>query len=202
LSEPSHISGGSEEGHLVEYGERQTNIRTVDYEIYRQEVEKTLAPLFEHNPVLQKIRAGEPVTQTELDQLNALVHTQNERVDLTLLKEFFPDSAVGVDQLLRTIVGLDSGAIEQKFTDFVQQHHLALNALQQRFVGMLKSEICRRGEINVADLYDQPFQSLHDDGIDGLFQDEQATLIANFIAGFAVKTGRANTEITSEGAKA
>lgn len=198
--EPINIIDVIEESSLIEYSERKTNIRTVDYEIYRQEVEKTLAPLFEQNQVLQKIRAGEPVTQAELDQLNALVHTQNERVDLTLLKEFFPDSAVGVDQLLRTIVGLDSTAIEQKFTDFVQQHHLSLNALQQRFVGMLKSEICRRGEITVADLYDHPFQSLHDDGIDGLFQDEQATLIADFIAGFTVNTGMAKTttELISE----
>ena len=198
--DPINIIDVIEDSAQVKYSERKTNIRTVDYEIYRQEVERTLAPLFEKSSVLQKIRAGESVTEAELDQLNALVHTQNEHVDLTLLKEFFPDSAVGVDQLLRTIVGLDSAAIEQQFTDFVQQHHIALNALQQRFVALLKSEICRRGEITIADLYEQPFQSLHDDGIDGLFRDEQATLIANFVAGFTVNGGaaKASTEATTE----
>jgi len=167
--------------------ERKTNIRTVDYEIYRQEVEKTLTPLFEKDPVLQKIRAGEAVTAAELAQLNAMVHTQNPRVDLKVLAEFFPESTAGVDQLLRTIVGLDVSAIKQQFTEFVQDHHINLDSMQQRFLGLLQSEICRRGQMTVADLYEQPFKSLHTDGIDGLFQDEQARLIAEFVAGFTVK---------------
>jgi len=169
-----------------EINERKTNIITVDYEIYRQEVELTLAPLFEKNPVLQKIRAGEPVTEAELEALNALVHIQNPNVDLKLLAEFFPESSAGVDQLLRTIVGLDVEAIEKQFTGFVQEHHINLSALQQRFLGLLKSEICRKGQMTIADLYEQPFKGLHQDGIDGLFQDKQATLIANFISGFTV----------------
>jgi type I restriction enzyme R subunit len=152
-------------------------------------VEKTLTPLFDKNPVLQKIRSGEPITEDELNDLNALIHTQNEHVDLTILKDFFPESTAGIDQLLRTIVGLDTGAIEAKFMHFVQSYHIQLNSLQQRFLALLKSEICRRGEIAIADLYDQPFKSLHQDGIDGLFQEEQAQLIANFIAGFTVKAG-------------
>ena len=147
---------------------------------------------------LQKIRSGEAITEQELDTLNALVHESKSSIDLKLLKEFFPDSAVGVDQLLRTIVGLDAKAIEDKFTAFVQEHHIHLNALQQRFLDLLKREICRRGEITIGDLYDQPFQSLHDDGIDGLFRVEQASLIAGFVAQFTVPAGqgRHNVEIT------
>jgi type I restriction enzyme R subunit len=169
-----------------EVKERKTNIVTVDYEIYRQEVEKTLTPLFEKDPILQKIRAGEPITESELEALNALVHTQNPRVDLTLLAEFFPESTAGVDQLLRTIVGLDVEEIDKKFTAFVQAHHINLSALQQRFLGLLKSEICRKGQMTIADLYEQPFKGLHQDGIDGLFKDEQAALIAKFVADFTV----------------
>lgn len=168
--------------------ERKTNIRNVDYEIYRQEVERTLKPLFDKNPVLQKIRAGEPVTEAELDALNALVHTQNPNVDLGLLAAFYPDSSAGVDELLRTIIGLDVAAIEQQFMTFVQEHHINLNSLQQRFLGLLKSEICRKGQMTIADLYEQPFKGLHQDGIDGLFQDQQAEQIAKFVAGFTVET--------------
>ncbi len=180
--------------------ERKTNIRTVDYEIYRQEVEKTLTPLFDKDPVLQKIRAGQPVSEAELDALNALVHTQNPRVDLELLAEFYPESSAGVDQLLRTIIGLDVDAIEQQFTAFVQQHHINLSALQQRFLGLLKSEICRKGHMTIADLYEQPFKGLHQDGIDGLFQAQQAELIASFIAGFTVDTHsvKSQLDVTSD----
>ncbi len=181
-----------------EFNERKTNIRTVDFEIYRQEVEKTLTPLFEKDPVLQKIRAGLPVTEAELDALNALVHTQNAKVNLKLLKEFYPDSSVGVDQLLRTIIGLDVNAIEIQFTQFVQTHHINLNAMQQRFIGLLKSEICRTGQMTVSQLYEQPFIALHQDGIDGLFKDEQAHLIAKFVAEFAIKLGENKPHIQTK----
>ncbi|MBF4297044.1 DEAD/DEAH box helicase, partial [Vibrio anguillarum] len=62
---------------LYQSQEIKTNITTVDYEIYRQEVEKTLSPLFESNEVLQKIRSGQTVTEADLATLSALVHTQN-----------------------------------------------------------------------------------------------------------------------------
>jgi type I restriction enzyme R subunit len=175
---------------LLEVKELKTNIRTVDYEIYRQEVEKTLEPLFNQDPVLQKIRAGESISEDELNQLNALVHTQNARVDLKLLKEFYPESTVGIDQLLRTIIGLDEHAITKRFEIFIQKHHINLNAMQQRFLALLKSEICRTGQMSVSRLYEQPFIALHQDGVDGLFKDEQAQLIATFVAGFAVELGK------------
>ncbi len=181
-----------------EVTERKTNIRTVDYEIYRQEVEKTLTPLFETNAVLQKIRAGESITPEELENLNSMVHTQNERVDLKLLEEFFPESAVGVDQLLRAIIGLDRDAIDTKFQTFIQEHHIHLSGLQQRFISLLKGEICRTGSMTVERLYEPPFIALHQDGIDGLFKDDQAHLIASFVAKFAVESGAQKSEVSQE----
>lgn len=175
---------------------RRTKINTVDYEIFRQEVEKTLTPLFDTSPVLQKIRAGQPVTQQELVTLNAMVHTQNPNVDLAMLTQFFPDSSAGVDQLLRTIVGLDTAAIDRQFSAFIQQNHVTLSAVQQRFLGLLKSEICRKGEMTIADLYEQPFKALHTDGIDGLFKSDQAQLIAEFVAGFTVEVTKGISQLS------
>ncbi|WP_422379883.1 DEAD/DEAH box helicase family protein [Marinicellulosiphila megalodicopiae] len=184
-----------ENEHEFEIKEKQSNIRNVDYEIYRQQVEKTLQPLFADSPVLQKIRAGDPVTQAELDQLNSLLHMQNAQIDLSMLKQFFPQSIADVDQLLRTIVGLDSTAIDLKFQDFIQKHHIGLNSVQQRFLALLKNEICDTGQISIHRLYEAPFTTLHRDGIDGLFKDEHAHLIADFVAGFAVKTGTKESNI-------
>ena len=92
--------------------------------------------------------------------------------------------------MLRAIIGLDRDAIEAQFTEFLQQHHIHLNSLQQRFIALLKNEICRSGSMTVERLYEAPFSQLHQDGIDGLFKDEQATLIVGFIAGFAVQSGQ------------
>ena len=169
--------------------DRPTKIVSIDYQIFRQEVEKTLAPLFTTDSVLQKIRLGESVTEADLAQLNSLVHIQNPNVDLNTLKEFYPDSTASLDKILRTIVGMDKDAIEQRFTQFVQDTHTHMNAKQQRFIGLLKNHLIRYGAIQVEQLYDAPFTQVHDMGLDGVFNQAQADVIEQFIKQFDVDLG-------------
>ncbi|WP_286889313.1 DEAD/DEAH box helicase family protein [Pseudoalteromonas sp. ESRF-bin5] len=178
-----------EDTNQIHEADRLTKIVSIDYQIYRQEVEKTLTPLFETDSVLKKIRNGEQVTETDLAQLSSLVHTQNPSVDLNTLKEFFPESTASLDKILRTIVGMDKNAIEQSFTTFVQQIHTHVNAKQQRFIGMLKNHLIRHGSIEIAQLYDAPFTQIHDMGLDGVFSEQQADVIEQFIKQFDVKLG-------------
>ncbi|WP_375277997.1 type I restriction endonuclease subunit R, partial [Pseudoalteromonas marina] len=146
-----------EDENQIHEADRLTKIVSIDYQIYRQEVEKTLTPLFETDSVLKKIRNGEQVTEADLAQLSSLVHTQNPSVDLNTLKEFFPESTATLDKILRTIVGMDKNAIEQSFTTFVQQIHTHVNAKQQRFISMLKNHLIRHGAIEIDQLYKAPF---------------------------------------------
>jgi type I restriction enzyme R subunit len=169
--------------------ERLTKIVSIDYQIFRQEVEKTLSPLFETDVVLQKIRAGIAVSKDDLAQLNSLVHTQNPKVDLNTLKEFFPESSASLDKILRTIVGMDKAAIEQSFMAFVQQIHTHVNAKQLRFISMLKNHLIRYGSIQIEQLYDAPFTQIHDMGLDGVFNEKQADVIEQFIKQFEVDLG-------------
>ena len=173
----------------IQETERPTKIVSIDYQIFRQEVEKTLTPLFSTDQVLQKIRKGEPVTADDLAKLNSLVHTQNPSVDLNTLKEFFPESTATLDKILRTIVGMDKQDIEAKFTAFVQQTHTHMNAKQQRFIGMLQNHLIRYGSIQISQLYDAPFTQVHDMGLDGVFSEQQADVIQAFITQFDVQLG-------------
>lgn len=185
-----------EDSGLYETQEIKTDIITVDYEIYRQEVEKTLTPLFESNTVLQKIRGGQAVTEADLSTLNALVHTQNPNVDLHTLKEFFPESTAELDQILRTIVGMDEKQIEHEFTAFVQQVHTHLNARQQRFIGMLKNHLCRYGSVDIEALYDAPFNQIDDAGLDGVFPNPaQADVVEQFVRRFSVHLGNKQSSV-------
>lgn len=178
--------------------ERPTRIVSIDYQIFRKEVEKTLAPLFETDNVLQKIRAGETVTESDLVQLNSLVHTQNPNVDLNTLKEFYPDSTASLDKILRTIVGMDRDAIEQRFTVLVQQGHTLMNAKQQRFIGLLKNHLIRYGSLKIEQLYEAPFTQVHHEGLDGVFGAEDADYLAQFIAQFDVALGDKALSINKE----
>ena len=188
----------TEDENQIKETDRLTKIVSIDYQIYRQEVEKTLTPLFETDSVLKKIRNGEQVTEADLAQLSSLVHTQNPNVDLNTLKEFFPESTATLDKILRTIVGMDKNAIEQSFTTFVQQIHTHVNAKQQRFIGMLKNHLIRHGAIEIAQLYDAPFTQIHDMGLDGVFSQQQADVIEQFIKQFDVELGDKNHTVDKE----
>ncbi|WP_394190639.1 DEAD/DEAH box helicase family protein [Pseudoalteromonas atlantica] len=187
-----------EDTNQIHETDRLTKIVSIDYQIYRQEVEKTLTPLFETDSVLKKIRSGEPVTEADLAQLSSLVHTQNPSVDLNTLKEFFPESTATLDKILRTIVGMDKNVIEQGFTAFVQQIHTHVNSKQQRFIGMLKNHLIRHGSIEIAQLYDAPFTQIHDMGLDGIFSQQQADVIEQFIKQFDVELGDKNQSVEKE----
>lgn len=150
---------------------RTTNIKSVDFLIYRKVVQSALEPLFETDPVLLKVRRGGAITPDELGKLNSLLHTRNPDVSLVTLREFFPDTAVSLEQILRGIVGLDHRAVETKFTTFAQDH--ALNSLQLRFLSMLKDHIRQFGAISVGQLFDAPFNTVHTEGLGGVFPDQQ-----------------------------
>ncbi len=151
--------------------ERPTNIKSVDFSIYRKAVQSALEPLFETDPVLQKIRRGEPVSSDELDMLNSLLHTRNPHVDLATLREFFPETAVPMGNILRSIVGHDHTLVEQRFTAFAQAH--TLNSTQLRFLSMLKEHVRQYGALNLGQLFHAPFTSIHTEGLGGVFPNEK-----------------------------
>jgi type I restriction enzyme R subunit len=162
---------------------RATNVKSVDFVIYRKAVQAALEPLFETDPVLQKVRRGEPVTPEEVDQLNSLLHTRNPHVDLATLREFYPDTAVPLAHILRAIVGLDHEAVDAKFTAFAQSH--ALTSQQLRFLAMLKDHIRQFGAIAVTQLFDAPFNTLHAEGLGGVFPNQtQLDELVSLVRGF------------------
>lgn len=146
---------------------RPTKIKSVDFGIYRKAVQSALEPLFETDPVLLKLRRGELITPEELDKLNSLLHTRNPDVDLSTLREFYPDTAVQLTQILRGIVGMDHEAVDLQFSAFAQAH--ALNSQQLRFLALLKDHIRQFGAIAVGQLFDAPFNTVHAEGLGGVF---------------------------------
>jgi type I restriction enzyme R subunit len=162
---------------------RPSKIKSVDFSIYRKAVQSALEPLFETDPVLLKLRGGELITPEELDKLNSLLHTRNPHVDLSTLREFYPDTAVQLTQILRGIVGLDHVAVDVQFSAFAQAH--ALNSEQLRFLALLKDHIRHFGAISVGQLFDAPFNTVHAEGLGGVFPnpmqlDEVVRLVRTF----------------------
>jgi type I restriction enzyme R subunit len=139
--------------------------------VYRERVLEVLRQLFTHDPTLQKIRRGEKVTAADLEALVSLVLTQNPTVDLRTLQEFYPATAGSLEDLIRSISGMEAAAVDARFAKFAGQY--PLSATQTQFLAMLKREIAEHGAIAIERLYAPPFTAVHSGGLDGVFHEER-----------------------------
>ena len=158
----------------TEYKTRAANIHTVDYKIYQQKVQEALQPIFDSNPVIQKIRQGIAVTVDEIAQLNGIIHAKYADLDIETLKTFYPDTTEPLDKLLRSIVGMDAKYIEQSFTALLQKHRMPPQAM--RVIDMLVGHIARSGGIKMADLDQAPYNKIYE-GILGTSEEEVFSLL-------------------------
>jgi type I restriction enzyme R subunit len=73
----------------------------------------------------------------------------------------------GLGVFLRDLIGLDRGAVQEHFANFIAD---GKSADQIEFVGMVIEHLCRNGVIDPGLLYDSPFTDKTPDGPDGVFE--------------------------------
>lgn len=153
---------------------------------YRTRVEEVLRKLFDENDVLQRIKAGRPVSDDDLRALVSLVLTQEPDLDLSNLIEYYPETAGHLDIAIRGIIGLDTNAVKERFAAF-DRKHTKLNSMQLRFLALLQNHIAKYGSIEIERLYEDPFTTLSADGVDGIFAEDQINDLITIIGEFQPK---------------
>jgi type I restriction enzyme R subunit len=161
-----------EEADLVESRVRKVRLDDLDKAAYRSRVQEALQNIFEENETLQKIKAGEPVSESDLQALTSLILTQEPDLDLNDLVDYYPETAGHLDLAIRRIIGLDPEAVRKSFERFVRKHP-TLNSMQIQFLDMLQNYIAKYGAIELEKLYDQPFTTFSSEGVDGVFSDSE-----------------------------
>lgn len=186
---PAKVIDVTEDRAGVQTSRRATNLKTVDMQAYQQVVEAELRRHFDTNATLQKIRAGEAVSDADIQALVSLILVQSPDASRDVLAEFFADTAVPLDFAIRSIVGLDPEAVAARFSEFARRHPM-LTAKQTRFLGLLQNHIARFGSITIDRLYEQPFTVVDADGLDGVFQKpEEIDDLLDILVDFAPPTG-------------
>ncbi|HEV2570922.1 MAG TPA: DEAD/DEAH box helicase family protein [Beijerinckiaceae bacterium] len=168
---PAKIVDITESESGIIFKRRSASLPTVDMKAYQQVVEVELKKHFETNPTLKKIRAGEPVSEADLEALVSLILTQSPNASRAILAEFFSATAEPLQLAIRTVIGMDAEAVHAKFEAFARKHP-KLTAKQTRFLALLQNHIARYGTITVDKLYEAPFTVVDADGLDGVFEDE------------------------------
>ena len=160
-----------------EYKPKSFGLELVEY---KKKAEELIRQLISESTALKKIRAALPVSQSDLDELAALILAQEPGLTLEELKEYYPQSDK-IESILLDIVGLDEEIVSERIEEFIQKHHGELNSTQMKFLTILGSFIKQNGRIEIDDLYQSPFTSISTEGIDGVFPEKLADELADII---------------------
>jgi type I restriction enzyme R subunit len=149
----------------------QPRLEGLDLAHYRARVEGVLRSLMEGSVALKKIKAGQPVLPSDLEELTSDVLIHDPDLHLEELLVHYPNKARRIDLAIRRIIGLDAEKVGELFSAFVQKYP-SLNANQIRFLELLKSYISKYGAIELEKLWDAPFTSIHGKGVEGVFTND------------------------------
>jgi type I restriction enzyme R subunit len=144
----------------------------LDLAAYRHRVEHILRQLFDESPVLQRIKAGQPVNEGEIRPLIETVLLRDPSLNVEELLTYFPNKANRLDLAIRQIIGLDAEAVDRHFTRFVQKYP-GLSSHQMRFLALIQKHIVNYGRLEIDKLYEEPFTQLHIEGVDGVFTNDE-----------------------------
>ena len=183
---PPKIIDVAEDEALVERKRHKVKLDGLDMVAYRNRVQKVLLDIFDSNETLQKIKSGQSVDENDLEALCSLVLTQEPDLDLHDLKDYYPQ-AKGLDHAIRGIIGMDAQTVQDRFTQFVQAHP-NLASHQIKFLDLLQNHISKYGSIEIERLYEPPFTNVHNEGLEGVFDDGLAGELLDILESFQPKT--------------
>ena len=137
----------------------------VDFERFRARSRAFLSNHLDHLAI-QKLRRNEPLTATDLAELERLFVTEGIATDEQLAIAAGKD---GLGVFIRTLVGLDRAAAMRAFAAFQAERTLTAN--QHEFINLIIEHLTARGVVEPRLLYESPFTDIDPLGVAGVFSD-------------------------------
>ncbi|MBV8782088.1 MAG: restriction endonuclease subunit R, partial [Phycisphaerae bacterium] len=134
---------------------------------YQRKVEQFLQSHL-NNIVIHRLRTNQPLTASDLQELETMLIKIGEADGESLLKGMLARSkAPTLAHFVRSLVGMDRVAAQAAFSKLLSNQ--SLTPPQIRFVEMIIEQLTARGVIETDALYEAPFTGLHAGGPNGLF---------------------------------
>lgn len=171
---------------MVEFGPQN---EAVSISKYREMVEAKVAELTERNPILQKIKAGEIVTEEESNLLAEELHEEDPHITELLLRKVYKHQKAKFIQFIKHILGIEilesfDEQVGKAVQQFIQEH-TQLTTRQIEFLHLMRDYIIERGNIEKRDLIQAPFTIIHPKGVRGIFSPSEIKELLTLTEKFA-----------------
>jgi type I restriction enzyme R subunit len=142
---------------------------------YRKRVERFIREN-KHQLTISKLATNNPITATELKLLENILFDDEIGTKEEYEKEF-GNEPLGI--FIRSIIGLDTKAAQDAFSEFLQAGNL--RADQMTFIQNIITYLTKNGTIEPSMLFESPFTDMNDQGLIGIFEDNEAHKVINII---------------------
>lgn len=144
---------------------------------YRELVEEKVNELVSSNPILQKLKLGQTISDDEANQLAEELHNEHPHITIDLLRRVYNHRKAALTQFIKHILGIEvletfPETVSKAFESFIKEHSY-LTSRQLQFMDLLKKFILEKGELQKKDLIQSPFTMLHPEGIRGVFSPKE-----------------------------
>jgi len=152
------------------------NAMPISLKTYKERVESYIREHKDHL-VIHKLNTNKPITAFELNSLESILFHDESIGSRDDYLENYGDKPLGT--FVREIVGLDANVAQEAFAAFIQSGHL--NANQITFINNIISYLTKNGIIDKKMLCEAPFTNLHDQGLFGVFADDEVMQVIKLI---------------------
>ncbi|MDL5037808.1 DEAD/DEAH box helicase family protein [Comamonas sp. Y6] len=143
---------------------------------YKKKVEAFIRANAAH-VAIAKLRLNKPLTPTDLIELERFVYEAPEVEGRERFAQSYGDKPL--PQFIRSLVGMDRAEAQKAFARFLDANRYS--SQQIRFVEMIIERLTAHGEVTVGQLYDPPFTAIHQEGLDGAFNQQDADALAETV---------------------
>jgi len=151
----------------VEIDETFVSDPAINKERYLRKIRKFIEEHGNHL-VIEKIRKAKPLTDKDLKSLEQFLLDSDPAINPEEFHELVGEN-VDLVKFVREVSGLDRKAVIEEFEIFLQDNRLSSNQIQ--FIEQMIEFYTKKGHLEIATLYEPPFDFLDQGGIDGVFRD-------------------------------
>jgi type I restriction enzyme R subunit len=162
-------------------------------EQYRRKVEAYIRQHEDHLAIA-KLKRNIPLTEMDLSALEEMLFSAEEIESRQRFEEVFGNTK-SLKRLIREIVGLDRHAAKQAFARYLEGTTFSAN--QIRFIENIIDILTKNGIMNPGLLYEFPFTDSHPEGLDGIFNEDEADKIVAIVRSFNASVDYSGQDVSA-----